>query len=91
MKDVNRDSRLKPAGEWGILNPVKLTARQIERLVKQGEIVHTECKDLPDEEFLVRIRAARRGEDGKVHPNIAGHRGRVRSRPGQDHRLHGFR
>ena len=28
--------------------------------------------DLPDEEFLVRIRAARRGEDGKVHPNIAG-------------------
>ena len=28
--------------------------------------------DLPDEEFLVRIRAARRGEDGKVHPNLAG-------------------
>ena len=32
--------------------PVKLTARQIERLVKQGEVVHTECKDasggLPD-------------------------------------------
>ena len=31
---------------------MKLTARQIERLVKQGEIVHTECKDasggLPD-------------------------------------------
>ena len=25
--------------------PVKLTARQIERLVKQGEVVHTECKD----------------------------------------------
>ena len=48
----NRDSRLKPAGEWDILNPVKLTARQIERLVKQGEIVKTECKDaswgLPD-------------------------------------------
>ena len=28
--------------------------------------------DLSDEEFLVRIRAARRGEDGKVHPNLAG-------------------
>ena len=28
--------------------------------------------DLPDEEFLVRIRAAKRGEDGKVHPNLAG-------------------
>ena len=31
---------------------MKLTARQIERLVKQGEVVHTECKDasggLPD-------------------------------------------
>ncbi len=31
---------------------MKLTARQIERLVKQGEIVHTECKEasgeLPD-------------------------------------------
>ena len=43
---------MKPAGEWDILNPVKLTARQIERLVKQGEIVKTECKDaswgLPD-------------------------------------------
>ena len=24
---------------------MKLTARQIERLVKQGEIVHTECED----------------------------------------------
>ena len=24
---------------------MKLTARQIERLVKQGEVVHTECKD----------------------------------------------
>ncbi len=24
---------------------MKLTARQIERFVKQGEIVHTECKD----------------------------------------------
>ena len=38
--------------EWDILIPVKLTARQIERLVKQGEVVHTECKDasggLPD-------------------------------------------
>jgi predicted HTH transcriptional regulator len=48
----NRDSRLKPAGEWGILISVKLTAKQIERLVKQGEIVHTECKEasggLPD-------------------------------------------
>ena len=45
-------SRLKAEGEWGILNPVKLTARQIERLVKRGEVVHTECKDasggLPD-------------------------------------------
>jgi len=43
---------LKPAEEWGILISVKLTARQIERLVKQGEVVHTECKDasggLPD-------------------------------------------
>ena len=28
--------------------------------------------DLPDEEFLVRIRAAKRGDDGKVHPNLAG-------------------
>ena len=28
--------------------------------------------DLSDEEFLVRIRAARRGEDGNVHPNLAG-------------------
>ena len=31
---------------------MKLTARQVERLVKQGEVVHTECKDasggLPD-------------------------------------------
>ena len=31
---------------------MKLTAKQIERLVKQGEVVHTECKDasgwLPD-------------------------------------------
>ena len=31
---------------------MKLTVRQIERLVKQGEVVHTECKDasggLPD-------------------------------------------
>ena len=47
-----RISRLKPAYEWDILIPVKLTARQIERLVKQGEVVHTECKDasggLPD-------------------------------------------
>ena len=47
-----RISRLKPVGEWDILIPVKLTARQIERLVKQGEVVHTECKDasggLPD-------------------------------------------
>ena len=38
--------------EWDILILVKLTARQIERFVKQGEIVHTECKDasggLPD-------------------------------------------
>ena len=37
---------------WDILISVKLTARQIERLVKQGEVVHTECKDasggLPD-------------------------------------------
>ena len=28
--------------------------------------------DLSDEEFLVRIRAARRGADGNVHPNLAG-------------------
>jgi len=28
--------------------------------------------ELPDEEFLVKIRAAKRGQDGKVHPNIAG-------------------
>ena len=38
--------------EWDILISVKLTARQVERLVKQGEVVHTECKDasggLPD-------------------------------------------
>ena len=43
---------MKPAGEWGILISVKLTAKQIERLVKQGEVVHTECKEafggLPD-------------------------------------------
>ena len=43
---------MKPTYEWDILIPVKLTARQIERLVKQGEVVHTECKDasggLPD-------------------------------------------
>ena len=167
--------------------PVKLTARQIERLVKQGEVVHTECKDasggLPDslwesyssfantdggvillgvkevgrkfsiagvpkaatlikrfwdgvnnrEKVSVNILFDRhvysvkcRGRGGrnqrcaqfahlqylrpcrhrrtlrygpcrslrtleKVRFTRAGHRGRVRSRPGQDHRLHGFR
>ena len=28
--------------------------------------------ELPDEEFLVKIRAAKRGGDGKIHPNLAG-------------------
>ena len=43
-----------PAGQMGYNDMVamKFTARQIERLVKQGEVVHTECKDasggLPD-------------------------------------------
>ncbi len=36
----------------GTCSIMKLTAKQIERLVKQGEVVHTECKDasggLPD-------------------------------------------
>ena len=45
-------SHLHWARGWDILTSVKLTARQIERLVKQGEVVHTECKDasggLPD-------------------------------------------
>jgi len=44
--------RLLSARGWDILTSVKLTARQVERLVKQGEVVHTECKDasggLPD-------------------------------------------
>ena len=44
--------RLHWARGWDILTSVKLTARQIERLVKRGEVVHTECKDasggLPD-------------------------------------------
>ena len=39
-------------GMWYNLRFMKLTARQIERLAKQGEVVHTECKDasggLPD-------------------------------------------
>ena len=45
-------SHLHWARGWDILTSVKLTARQIERLVKEGEVVHTECKDasggLPD-------------------------------------------
>ena len=36
----------------GTCSIMKLTAKQIERLVKQGEVVHVECKDasggLPD-------------------------------------------
>ena len=47
-----QNPRLHWARGWDILISVKLTARQIERLVKQGEVVHTECKDasggLPD-------------------------------------------
>ena len=42
------------SGDFGIIcgKAMKLTAKQIERLVKQGEVVQTECKDasggLPD-------------------------------------------
>ena len=47
-----QNPRLHWARGWDILTSVKLTARQVERLVKQGEVVHTECKDasggLPD-------------------------------------------
>jgi len=76
VKAMVRDACVETADaclldELTVDNLCKKTIRSYRNRFKSKRPGHV-WNDLPDEEFLVRIRAAKRGEDGKVHPNLAG-------------------
>ena len=76
VKAMVRDASVETADaclldELTVADLCSKTIRSYRNRFKSKKPEHV-WNDLPDEEFLVRIRAARRGADGKVHPNLAG-------------------